>query len=132
MSLIRNSKKVTQAIDFTGLQNGNIHPSDIDVVLEFDNRVLILMEVKHEFNKIPTGQRLLLERLCNSWHTPENAIVLKVEHNFNDDDSNIPLEKCWVTRTYFKSQWTTFEEPYNLIDYVNNLGETWNCKKCKF
>ena len=41
-SLIRNRKKVRQVIDFTGVQNGNMHPSDIDAVLEFDNEVLIL------------------------------------------------------------------------------------------
>ena len=46
-----------------------MHPSDIDAVLEFDNEILILIEVKYKFKKIPTGQRLLLERLCNSWHT---------------------------------------------------------------
>ena len=63
VSLIRNRNKVKQVIDFTGVQNGNMHPSDIDAVLEFDNEVLILIEVKYKFNSIPTGQRLLLERL---------------------------------------------------------------------
>ena len=57
--LIRNRKRVKQVIDFTGIQNGKLHPSDIDAVLEFDNEVLILIEVKYKFNKIPMGQRLL-------------------------------------------------------------------------
>jgi len=35
--LIRNRKRVKQVIDFTGVQNGKMHPSDIDAVLEFDN-----------------------------------------------------------------------------------------------
>ena len=91
VSLIRNRNKVKQVIDFTGVQNGNMHPSDIDAVLEFDNEVLILIEVKYKFNSIPTGQRLLLERLCDSWHTSK-SLVLKVEHEFNSDDTNIPLE----------------------------------------
>ena len=43
MSLIRNSSQVKQAIDFSGIQNGKIHPSDIDAVLEFDNDILILL-----------------------------------------------------------------------------------------
>ena len=58
-SLIRNSKQVKQVIDFTGIQNGKIHPSDIDAVLEFNNDALILIEVKRKGNRIPTGQRLL-------------------------------------------------------------------------
>ena len=48
-SLIRNSKQVKQVIDFTGVQNGKIHPSDIDAVLEFDNDALILIEVKRKY-----------------------------------------------------------------------------------
>ena len=46
MSLINDSDKVVQAIDFSGVQNKNMHPSDIDAVLEFDNKLLILMEIK--------------------------------------------------------------------------------------
>ena len=60
-SLIRNSKQVKQVIDFTGIQNGKIHPSDIDFVFEFDNRILILGEVKRYNNPIPKGQQLLLK-----------------------------------------------------------------------
>ena len=98
-SLIRNRKKVRQVIDFTGVQNGKMHPSDIDAVLEFDNEILILIEVKYKYKKIPTGQRLLLERLCNSWHT-KKSIVLKVEHDYESDEENIPLENCKITAIY--------------------------------
>ena len=63
MGLIRSSKQVKQAIDFSGVQNGVIHPSDVDAVLEFGNKALILMEVKRRGNRIPTGQRLMLERI---------------------------------------------------------------------
>jgi len=66
-SLIRNSDRVKQAIDFTGVQNGKIHPSDVDAVFEFDNKFLILMEVKYKDALIPTGQRLLLERIAAAW-----------------------------------------------------------------
>ena len=88
MSLIRNSKQVKQSIDFTGLENGKIHPSDIDAVLEFDNEVLIIIEVKKQGNIIPIGQRLLLERLCDNWRT-NKSIVLKVTHNFKNDNLDI-------------------------------------------
>ena len=67
MGLIRSSKQVKQAIDFSGVQNGVIHPSDVDAVLEFGNKALILMEVKRRGNMIPTGQRLMLERIVDRW-----------------------------------------------------------------
>ena len=130
-SLIRNRKKVRQVIDFTGVQNGNMHPSDIDAVLEFDNEILILIEVKYKFKKIPTGQRLLLERICNSWHT-KKSIVLKVEHDFDNDEENIPLDKCVVTGVYYDKKWIYYTEHYNFKHYINKLGEKWDCEKCRF
>ena len=130
-SLIRNRKKVRQVIDFTGVQNGKMHPSDIDAVLEFDNEILILIEVKYKFKKIPTGQRLLLERLCNSWHT-KKSIVLKVEHDYESDEENIPLENCKVTAIYFDNKGVYYSEGYEFRRYINKLGEKWECKKCSF
>ena len=98
MSLIRNHREVVKAIDFTGVQNGNIHPTDIDCVLEFDNDILILIETKKKGNNIPVGQRLLLERLINSWHT-NHGIAIKVE--YTDEyigEKSISLHRCLVTR----------------------------------
>lgn len=130
LSLIRNRKLIKQVIDFTGLQNGKMHPSDIDAVLEYDNEALILMEVKRKGLRIPTGQRLLLERLNDSWHNQEKAIVLKVVHQFNDEDSNIPLDKCNVEMCYYKGVWN--KKDGNLKDVLNKLGESWKIKKLKF
>jgi hypothetical protein len=132
MSLIKNRNKVKQVIDFSGVQNGKLHPSDIDGVFEFDNRVLILMEVKRKYKAIPTGQRLLLERISDSWHTKENSIVLKVEHEWDDEHTSIPLKGCVVSRAYYKEKWITYKEPMNILDYLNKLGEEWECKKCRF
>jgi len=129
-SLIRNSKQVKQVIDFTGVQNGKIHPSDIDAVLEFDNDALVLIEVKRKYNKIPTGQRLLLERISDSWHNPEKSIVLKVTHTYDDDTKDIPLHECSVEVVYYKGVWSERTGP--LIDVLNKLGKKWNIKKLSF
>ena len=129
MSLIRNSNQVKQAIDFSGLQNGKIHPSDIDAVLEFNNEVLILIEVKRINNKIPTGQRLLLERICDSWHT-KKSIVLKVTHDFKIDEADIPLKLCNVEQVYFGGKWIRKES--KLLDALQNIGRNWNISKLNF
>ena len=129
-SLIRNSNQVKQVIDFTGIQNGKIHPSDIDAVLEFNNDALILIEVKRKGNRIPTGQRLLLERISDSWHNQEKAIVLKVTHTFKDDTRDIPLEECLVEVCYYKGKWSERSGP--LLEVLNKLGESWNIKKLSF
>ena len=130
MSLIRNSKQVKQSIDFTGIQSGNIHPTDIDVVLEFNNEVLILMEVKRTGNEIPLGQKLVLQRIANSWHT-EKVVVLYVTHNFKNDDKDIPLKDCNVESIYIKSEWKNAKQKITLEDTLKGFSKKWNIKKFK-
>lgn len=127
MTLIRNSDQVKQAIDFSGVENGSIHPSDIDAALEFDNEALILIEIKREGYEIPTGQRLLLERICNSWHT-EKSIVLFIQHSFTDNKKDIPLSKCIVKKTFYNGKWFKVQ-PELLTSVLNKLGKSWGIKK---
>ena len=68
--LIRNRKRVKQVIDFTGVQNGKLHPSDIDAVLEFDNEVLILIEVKYKFTTTVT---LIISDIIELKHPKKSA-----------------------------------------------------------
>ncbi len=125
--LIRDEAQVVQAIDFKGVENNKIHPSDIDAVFEFNNELLILMEVKKKGVPIPTGQRLLLERLCDSWHT-DKAVVLKVEHNVLK--GAIPLSNCIVTQIYYQGKWS---ETYKFLRHqLNRIGKYFNEPKCFF
>lgn len=129
-SLIRNTKQVSQSIDFTGIENKSIHPTDIDFVLEFNNEILILGEVKREGNNIPVGQRLVLERLVDNWLG--KSIALKVFHNHKDDNTDIPLIDCYVQSYYFNKKWNNPSKRYSLKEFINQLGRTWNNDKCKF
>lgn len=131
MGLIRNSKLVSQTIDFTGVENGKIHPSDIDFVFEFDKKILILGEVKRRYNRIPKGQEYLLTRITDKWG--DAGIVLKVEHEHDNEDTDIPLKNCFVTRRYVNGQWKNYEygeEP--LILFLNKIGIYYDNKKCNF
>jgi len=128
-SLIRNSNQTKQGIDFTGIENGKIHPSDIDAVLEFNNEALILIEVKRVNNNIPTGQRLLLERICNSWHT-EKSVVLFVTHDFKQDEKDIPLNECKVELCFYKNKWIKVNKT-DLKIVLNKLGNNWSINKLK-
>lgn len=129
MSLIRNTNQVKQSIDFTGIENGKIHPSDIDAVLEFDNKYLILFEVKRINNELPTGQRLLLERMCDNWGG--KSIVLFVWHNFKDDTKDIPLIECSVEKYYFNKKWTKAKKETTIITALRGLHDSWGIEKLK-
>ena len=129
-SLIRNSNQTKQGLDFTGVENGKIHPTDIDAVLEFDNEALVLIEVKRINNNIPIGQRLVLERICDSWHT-DKCIVLFVTHNFKNDLVDIPLVECVVKKYYINGNWNKLITDNSLKSVLNRLGLKWNVKKLK-
>ena len=129
MSLIRNSKKVSQSVDFSGIENGRIHPTDIDAVLEFNNDVLILIEVKELGVKMETGQRLAYERICNSWYTGK-SVVLYVTHEHRDQNTDIPLNTCRVQGVYYKGEWKQRNE--HLKTTLNKLGKYWNIDKLNF
>ena len=129
-SLIRNSKLVRQTIDFSGLQNGKIHPTDIDAVLEFDNEVLILMEVKRQGNDIPMGQKLVLERIVNSWHTKKSIAIL-VAHDHYNAETDIPLHQCKVINYFYDLKWYTIDERC-LMEFLQSIGNKWNVNKLKF
>jgi len=126
MGLIRSVSQVKQAVDFSGVQNGVIHPSDIDAVLEFNDKVIILMEVKRKNNIIPTGQRLMLERIADKF---EKGIVLKIEHEHYDAETAIPLNKCSVTRFYIDKEWKNCSIP--VVEFLQGLGKKWDLKKLK-
>ena len=129
MTLIKNVNHIKQAIDFTGLQNDKIHPSDIDAVLEFNNEALILMELKNHNSKgIPTGQRLILERIVDSWHSVK-ATALKIEHN-QLGNKPIDLSKCAVTSYYMNGVW--IDTDIMVKDALNSLGYFWKISKLKF
>tara|TARA_R110000744_G_scaffold316051_2_gene422754 strand:+ start:32 stop:427 length:396 start_codon:yes stop_codon:yes gene_type:complete len=130
MTLIRNNNQLKQGIDFTGVQNGNIHPTDIDAVLEFDNEALILIEAKRENNEIPTGQRLVLERICDSWHT-EKSIALFVTHKTSDTEKLIDLHRCKVYKYYYNNKWHTNKGNTDFNNMLNKLGDYWGIKKLK-
>ncbi len=124
--MIRNAAQVKQVIDFVGTEYGNIHPSDIDAVLEFDNEVLIIFEIKRQGCHIEKGQALLLERLVNNWKG--KAIVLKGEHTYQDDEVII-LNECAFTWCYYAGKWRRPKVALTIGNALGLLARKWDIKK---
>ena len=127
-SIIRNRKQVRQVIDFTGVGDEIMHPTDIDAVFEFDNKCLILMEVKKYNAKLSIGQKLVLERITDSWHT-NKSISLIVQHNCGNDDVNIPLRDCICVGYYYQKAWWKLQIP--LLTLLKKIFNAWEIKKIK-
>lgn len=73
----RNIKHGLERADFSGLRFGTITPTDIDGLIEFEDRCCIFMETKHGDADLPLGQRLALERSCDKWGDAGIVLVMR-------------------------------------------------------
>lgn len=100
--LIRNREYAQQIKDFSGLRYGPISPSDIDCCLEFNNKLILFIECKYGTTPLPTGQRIMLERLSDNCKIP--CVVIVCNHNFSGD---IDMANTTVTAYRENANWFT-------------------------
>lgn len=62
---IENRNRARQIIDFSGLQYGKITPTDIDGLIEYHDKAILLLEFKYADAEMPRGQKVALERMCD-------------------------------------------------------------------
>lgn len=121
-SLIRNREQITQIKDFSGLRWGTIRPTDVDVFLEFSNRVFILIELKHVKGEFKGGQMLALERMVDAIDNPpeRRAILLLGEHSARIGQdimvADVPVIKCRWNR-----KWRSVNKPQNMKTAIDNF-----------
>lgn len=127
--MIKHPKRIKQVLDFRGLGNSKIHPTDIDAVLEFDNRYLILFEIKLKGAKNTVGQELVLKRICDCWEkTNGNAFIIYCEHNTNPKEI-VSMHNTTVTRIYTKR--VNYKRNQNLKECLINLADHYKITKLK-
>lgn len=131
MSAIRNRDQAKVPVDFK-ISNGKIGGTDIDFILEFDDKFLILVECKKEGSDIPIGQQLVLERIADAWRdSGRQAAVLHVTWK-ELDDGFINLRETKVRTAYtINRKWTPCVGQ-NTIEFINEIGKHWKCRKCRF
>lgn len=129
--LIKYRDRFNQPIVYNGLQDGVISPTDIDFCFEVDNMFLLIGECKVEGKALTTGQRLVIERIIDSWTNSgynKKAIGYFVTHNV-DPLKDIVLADTDVESVYYNGQWSKknikFKESLQLI------FEDWNIDKLK-
>ena len=102
-SHIRNHELNSRFINFVGLEWGAIRPMDVDLALEFGDRLFVFGEAKYAGSQLPYGQRLALERITDAIHCEERkAICLVVDHEGGD---NIPIATCPVREYRWEKRW---------------------------
>lgn len=131
--LIRDTKKANRGLDFAGLnkipgKKDSVYCSDIDAILEFDDKHLIIIEIKEEGKRLPLGQNLLLSRLAKRWG--EFAIVIFATHDPNIE-GDVLLDECQVQEIYHVNIGWAKRDASNLLNYLHKLGDKWDINKLK-
>ena len=71
--MIKYPNRIKQVLDFRGVGDSKIHPSDIDAILEFNDEYLLIFEVKYKGVSVPYGQKLLFQRIADAWQESRKA-----------------------------------------------------------
>ena len=102
----RWKKRARQLLLFDGiLVDATITPMDIDCCIEYKNRAVVLIEVKRRLVRVPTGERLTLERFVLDFkHAGKKAIAIVADHNVDDPYEDVYVKDCIVREVYFSGE----------------------------
>lgn len=100
---IRNRKFAQQLRDFSGLRFGTITPTDIDAFIDFGGRLFVFIESKHGSAGPPFGQRLALERLCDSCQS--GGVTSFVIISYHNEDGDVDFASTIVREFRYMGGW---------------------------
>ena len=103
---IQFRERSRQVIDFSGLQYGNITPTDIDGLIEYKNKAYVIIEMKYGKAEMPKGQKLCIERMINDFTSKGKlATAFLCEHNIENPEDDIVASKAIVRSCYYNGHW---------------------------
>lgn len=118
--VIRNPEQAKRINDFSGLRFGKITPTDIDGLIDFQDKAYVLIETKYTGGHMPFGQRLAIERLIDIIEeTGRRSLALVAEYKNNDGE--IDCAKAVVVEYRMKHVWRIPRVPLNVRDAIDRF-----------
>jgi hypothetical protein len=116
---LRNPEFRYQEIDYSGLRIGKCTPSDIDFMMEFNNKLFIAGELKYGTAQMQYGQETLLTRMADGHKIP--FFILLVHHTTPATEA-IDAGNCKVSM-YYSNQTHKWITPNNqtVKELINDL-----------
>lgn len=128
--MIRNKDQHSNFVDFTGLQFGKISPMDFDAFMEFGDKLFIFVETKYKQDKMPVGQGLALQRLCDACQSDNRvSIAFLTRHECEVNESHIILADSVVVSYRYKGKWRKPKEETKLSTAITKLVERYASDK---
>jgi hypothetical protein len=129
--IIRSEEAFNQPLHFEGVQfptgNNAITPTDFDAVIEFRDKLFIIVEVKRRGMEIPTGQKWALENVCKAINGQpgKTCVIFKCWHDVPKPEP-VMLKHLTVQSFFWDFgpggySWRDSDKERTLIDSVNKL-----------
>lgn len=137
--MIRNRKMQAQFISHDSLAfnkefendpgKGVYHPADIDGILQFSakthpmsakyNEAVLIYEFKNQHGFMPTGQKILLESLCNAIQQSGGfSLVAVVRHSVTNPEIDVDGGSGIVSEYFYDGEWRTCH-PMSAIEFTD-------------
>jgi hypothetical protein len=130
---IKHHDRALQLRDYSGLNYGKITPSDIDGILEFSDRLFVLMEFKSFGAPFELGQRLCFERLVHAIaYSKRKAVALLAEHDTAIGEE-IDCAKAIVKEFFEGGQWHKRKNDGRQVtvrEFIDFYHQTYVLKAC--
>ena len=124
---IRDHEQASQIMGFWNLRYGNITPTNIDAFLEFENKLIVIVEAKYRGLELPFGQMLAFARLCDACQSGGvESFVIHAGHDSQtprNKDGHIDLASCWVADYYHRYEWHTAEDIVTVAEFIDRVRE---------
>jgi hypothetical protein len=115
---IENRDRAKQLIDFFNMRRGNKSLTDIDGLMEWDNRAYVIIEVKQAGIALPVGQELALTRLCDDL-TKAKPTLLIIANHVMPAHWDIDLASCAVAKFRYQGEWHEPKQPVRVKRMVD-------------
>tara|TARA_R110000824_G_scaffold222606_1_gene410305 strand:- start:12069 stop:12470 length:402 start_codon:yes stop_codon:yes gene_type:complete len=126
---IKYENRFKQSIIFDGLQDGLVSPTDIDFCFEVGNKFLLIGDCKKGDAPFPTGQRLVIERIVDSWRLLKRTSVGVIATHNTSTEQSVVLANTVVTKFYYNGKW--YESFDVFSDFVRKIANRFDIEKLK-
>lgn len=112
--VIKHVDRKQQINDFSGLLFGKITPTDIDGVIEYQDKAYVFIEVKYGDADLPYGQKLALQRLViDTIKSGKKSIIVVVQHEVKDTSESVNVSECKVRCYFYNNEWVYPRKVYS-------------------
>lgn len=102
---IKNREYARRIKDFSGLRWDNCTPTDVDGLLELDDKLFIFLEGKYGDAELRDGQRIALERTCKAIASTGRLAVVLVTRYYTSPDVDVDYANCPVAEMWRNGAW---------------------------